>query len=254
VGRPLASLPIACKAVPALDVSDATFQVDILDRSMTVPVLVDLWAPWCGPCRTLGPIIEKVVDATDGAVALAKVNIDDNPKIAATFQVQSIPAVFAIDQGKIVDQFIGALPERAVQEFVDRLVPVPSEADQLVAAGDEGSLRKALELDPAHIGAIERLADLLVNRGEQAEALGLLERIPENAETRRIAARARLPLSGSDDGTWSPDEVASRIQSLLEKVPGDDDARQEIVDLIETMDLDDARRAEYRRALASKLF
>jgi len=240
--------------VPALDVSDATFQADILDRSMTVPVVIDLWAPWCGPCRTLGPIIEKVVDATQGSVALAKVNIDENPKIAATFQVQSIPAVFVIDQGKIVDQFIGALPEQAVQEFVNRLLPVPSEADQLVAAGDEASLRKALELDPAHSEAIERLADIHVRRGEPAEALALLERIPENAETRRIAARARLPLLGSGDGPWSPDKVATRIEALLDKVPGDDDARQEIVDLIETMDLDDARRAEYRRALASKLF
>jgi putative thioredoxin len=240
--------------VPALDVSDATFQVDILERSMTVPVLVDLWAPWCGPCRTLGPIIEKVVDATQGAVALAKVNIDENPKIAATFKVQSIPAVFAIDQGQIVDQFIGALPEQSVQEFVNRLMPAPSEADNLVAIGDEASLRAALELDPAHAGAIEQLADLLVNRGEPTEALALLERIPETAETRRIAARARLPRSASGEAPWTPEEVATRIRLLLEKVPGDDDARQEIVDLIETMDLDDTRRSEYRRALTSKLF
>jgi putative thioredoxin len=240
--------------VAAFDVTDATFQADILDRSMTVPVLVDLWAPWCGPCRTLGPIIEKVVDATDGAVALAKVNIDENPKIASTFRVQSIPAVFAIDKGNVVDEFIGALPERSVQEFVDRLMPAPSEADRLVSAGDEASLRKALELDPAHAGAIEGLADVLVNRGEPAEALALLERIPENPETRRIAARARLPRSASDGEAWSADRVAARVQSLLDKVPDDDDARQEIVDLIETMDLDDVRRAEYRRALASKLF
>jgi putative thioredoxin len=241
-------------AVPAVDVTDDSFQVDVLDRSMTVPVVIDLWAPWCGPCRTLGPIIESVVDATDGAVALTKVNIDENPKIASTFQVQSIPAVFAVDQGKVVDQFIGALPERSVKEFVDRLLPMPSEADQLAAAGDEASLRKALALDPAHGGAIEALADLLVNRGEPAEALSLLERIPENAETRRIAARARLPRSASNGGTWSPEEVADRIRLLLDKVPGDDDARQEIVDLIETMDLDDPHRADYRRALTSKLF
>jgi putative thioredoxin len=241
-------------AVSALDITDASFQVDVLDRSMTVPVLIDLWAPWCGPCRTLGPIIESVVDATEGAVALVKVNIDENPKIAATFQVQSIPAVFAVDQGKIVDQFIGALPERAVKEFVDRLLPMPSEVDQLVAVGDEASLQKALELDPAHSGAIEALADLLVNRGAPAEALALLQRIPENADTRRIAARARLPRSASDGGAWSAEEVADRIGLLLEKVPGDEDARQEIVDLIETMELDDPKRAEYRRALATRLF
>jgi putative thioredoxin len=187
-------------------------------------------------------------------VALTKVNIDENPKIASSFQVQSIPAVFVIDQGKIVDQFVGALPEREVQEFVDRLAPQPSEADELVALGDEASLRKALELDPAHAGAIERLADVLVEGGESAEALALLERIPENAETRRIAARARLPRLEDGTAGWSPEEVAARIAELLDKVPGDDEARQEILDLIETMDLDDPRRAQYRRALASKLF
>lgn len=239
--------------VAAIDVTDATFQAEVLERSMSVPVLIDLWAPWCGPCRTLGPILEKVVDATEGSVALTKVNIDENPRIASTFQVQSIPAVFVIHEGKIVDQFIGALPERAVQEFVDRLAPQPSEADQLVAAGDEASLRKALELEPAHTGAIEALAGILVDGGQSTEALALLERIPENAETRRIAARARLPRSGGGD-TWSADEIAARISELLERVPGDDDARQEVVDLIETMDLDDPRRAQYRRALTSKLF
>jgi putative thioredoxin len=240
--------------VAATDVTDATFQADVLERSMTVPVLIDLWAPWCGPCKTLGPILEKVVDATEGTVALTKVNIDENPRIASTFQVQSIPAVFVIHEGKIVDQFIGALPEREVQAFVDRLAPQPSEADLLVALGDEASLRKAIQLEPAHAGAIEALAGLLVDDGDPAEALALLERIPENAETRRIAARARLPRSDDGGDGWSPDEVAARISELLEKVPGDDDARQEIVDLIETMDLDDPRRATYRRALTSKLF
>ncbi len=240
------------QSVAAVDVTDATFQTEVIERSMSVPVVIDLWAPWCGPCRTLGPIIEKVVDATGGSVALAKVNVDENPRISSTFQVQSIPAVFAISGGKIVDQFVGALPERAVQEFVARLAPEPSEVDQLVAAGDETSLRQALELDPAHVGAIEALADLLLARGEPAEALAFLERIPETAETRRIAARARLQLDG--DGTWSADDVSQRIDELLAKVPGDDGARQEIVDLIETMDLDDPRRAQFRRALTSKLF
>jgi putative thioredoxin len=240
--------------VPAIDVTDATFEIEVLELSMRVPVVVDLWAPWCGPCRTLGPVIERAVDATEGAVALAKVNVDENPKIAATFQVQSIPAVFVIQEGKIVDHFLGALPERAVQEFVGRFVASPSEADVLVASGDETSLRKALELDPAHAGAIERLADLLVDRGEPAEALNLLDRIPETAETRRIAARARLLNANPGDGAWSADEVARRIDELLERVPGDDDARQEIVDLIETMDLEDPRRSAFRRALTSKLF
>jgi putative thioredoxin len=238
----------------AIDVTDDTFETEVLDRSQTVPVLVDLWAPWCGPCRTLGPIIEKIVEATSGAVALTKVNIDENPRVASTFQVQSIPAVFAIDRGKVVDRFIGALPERSVEEFVARLVAVPSEADELVARGDEVSLRQALELDPAHAGAIGALADLLVDRGELDEALALLERIPETGETRRIAARARLARVDGGNGTRSADDAEARIRQLLEKVPGDEEARQQIVDLIETLDGDDARRAEFRRALASKLF
>jgi putative thioredoxin len=240
--------------VVAIDVNDITFQSDVLERSMKVPVVVDLWAPWCGPCRTLGPILERVVDASEGAVALAKVNVDENPKISATFQVQSIPAVFAIDKGKVVDQFVGALPERAVREFVEKLAPQASEADDLVALGDEASLRKALELEPAHSGAIEALATILVDAGQRDEALALLERIPETAATRRIAARARLPWLDGGAGTWSSDKISARMAELLDKVPGDDTARQEILDLLETMDPDDPLRAQYRRALTSKLF
>src|SRR5580658_1772888 len=131
-----------------MDVTDATFQDEVILRSATVPVVVDLWAPWCGPCTTLGPMLENAVAATGGAVALAKVNIDENPRIAQSFGVQSIPAVFAIRDGKVVDQFIGAVPEAQVTAFVQKQAPPPSEADTLVAAGDEASLRRALELEP----------------------------------------------------------------------------------------------------------
>ena len=145
-----------------VDVTDATFEAEVLRRSSEVPVVVDLWAPWCGPCKTLGPIIEQVVDATGGAVALAKVNVDENPAVAGSFQVQSIPAVFALKDGKVVDAFIGALPESAVSEFVAKLIPEPSEADQLVEegqrTGSEAPLLKALELQPDHVGAITALA------------------------------------------------------------------------------------------------
>src|SRR5438045_9759765 len=97
-----------------IEVTDETFEVDVLERSKQVPVVVDLWAPWCGPCRTLGPIIEKVVDATEGKVELVKVNVDENPRVSSTFQVQSIPAVYAIKDGKVVDGFIGRSEERRV--------------------------------------------------------------------------------------------------------------------------------------------
>ena len=127
--------PDAAGSVVAMDVTDQTFQEDVLTRSMTVPVVVDLWAPWCGPCKTLGPMLERAVAATDGAVELAKVNVDDNPRVAQTFQVQSIPAVFAIAGGQVVDQFIGALPEDQVTAFVQGLAPAPERGRP---AGREG--------------------------------------------------------------------------------------------------------------------
>ena len=105
------------------DVTDATFNTDVVERSRTVPVVVDLWAEWCGPCRTLGPILEKVVADTGGQVELAKVDIDANPSVASMFQVQSIPAVYAMKDGKVVDGFLGAQPEWQVAEFVQRLYP-----------------------------------------------------------------------------------------------------------------------------------
>ena len=113
----------------AIDVTDATFQAEVIHKSAEVPVVIDLWAPWCGPCTTLGPILEKVIDATGGQVVLAKVNIDENPGISKAFQVQSIPAVFAMQNGQIVDGFVGAVPEREVQ------------AVRRSAAADEGGVR-----------------------------------------------------------------------------------------------------------------
>ncbi|HUP70290.1 MAG TPA: thioredoxin [Acidimicrobiales bacterium] len=131
-----------------VDVTDATFDQDVIERSRQVPVIVDLWAEWCGPCKTLGPILEKVVAEAEGRVALAKVDIEANRGLAASFRVQSIPAVFAIRDGQVVDQFVGALPEAQVRQFVERVAPPPTEADLLAAKGDEVSLRQALELEP----------------------------------------------------------------------------------------------------------
>ena len=174
----------------AFDVTDATFEVEVLQRSKETPVVVDLWAPWCGPCRTLGPLIEKVIDDTDGAVVLTKVNVDENPEISQAFRVQSIPAVHALKDGKVVDQFIGAQPEPVIREFVDRLVP--SERDDaiaaLLAAGDETSLRQVLELDAGNEPATLALAELLASDSRRDEALELLKRLPESAATCRVAA------------------------------------------------------------------
>ncbi|HET6795056.1 MAG TPA: tetratricopeptide repeat protein [Acidimicrobiales bacterium] len=234
-----------------IDVTDATFEKEVLERSDQVPVVVDLWAPWCGPCRTLGPILEKVVDAAGGTVELAKVNVDDNPGVAQAFRVQSIPAVYAVQNRQVVDSFIGALPEAAVQDWVSRLAPQETEADRLVAAGDEQSLRKALDLQPDHAGAVVGLAELLVGSGRTEEALELLARIPETAETRRVAALARL---GGEAATAGPDGLEARLDALLEQVKDDDAARQEFVDILETMGPDDPRTATYRKALTARLF
>ena len=234
------------------DVTDATFQRDVLDRSAEVPVVVDLWAEWCGPCRTLGPLIEKVVAETGGKVELAKVDVDSNPSISAAFQVQSIPAVYAISGGKVVDSFIGALPEPAVREFVSRLAPTQSEADRLAAQGDEASLRQAIEIEPDHPGAVVALAELLVEGGQGQEALALLARVPETAESRRVAALARLGPNGATAAEGA--DVDARLQALLDRVKDDEAARREFVDLLEMLGADDPRTPRYRRALASRLY
>src|ERR1700683_1020522 len=234
-----------------MDVTDPTFTDAVLTRSNDGPIVVDLWAPWCGPCKTLGPMLEKAVAETGGAVELAKVNVDENPRVAQTFQVQSIPAVFAIHNGQVVDSFIGALPEAQVTAFVQRLAPGPSEADHLVEPGAEASLRRALDLEPDHVGATEALARLFVDRGDAAEALAALQRLPETETGRALAAEARLLEAGVD---VSDDGIVSKLDELLERVREDDAARQEFVDLLETMGSADPRTNEYRRALAARLF
>ncbi len=237
------------------EVTDATFEADVLNRSDDVPVVVDLWAPWCGPCRTLGPILEKVVDETGGKVELVKINVDENPQSSAAFRVQSIPAVYAVRDHQVVNGFIGAQGESAVRTFVEELLPSESETKiaELVASGDEASLRSALELDPGHEPAVIALAELLVGKGETEEALGLLDRIPESAETRRVAALARVGDELPPEGA-AGEEVTAKLDALLEQVKADDDARQEFVDLLELLGPDDPRTSHYRKALTSRLF
>jgi putative thioredoxin len=233
----------------AVDVTDATFQTEVLDKSNDVAVVVDLWADWCGPCKTLGPIIEKVIDETNGKVVLAKVNVDENPGLNQAFKVQSIPAVYAFRNGTVVDGFMGAYPEHAVKEFVDGLLPSEEQVAvaELIDAGDEGSLRIALSMEPANEDVIVPLAQLLVDDGRADEALALLERIPESDRTRHVAALARV-------GEAPQDDYDEQLAALLERVKTDDDARQKYVDILELMGQHDPRTADYRRMLTARLF
>jgi putative thioredoxin len=233
-----------------VDVTDATFEDEILRRSEQVPVVVDLWAEWCGPCKVLGPIIEKVVAETNGEVVLAKVDTETNPQLAAMFQVQSIPAVHAVVNGRVVNSFVGALPEEQVRAFVDSLRPSEDQrrVAALIAEGNEASLRMALSVDPANEAAIVALAELYVRESRSEEALELLAKIPENAETRRVAALARTGAAPVDDG------VEEKLDALLERVKNDDAARQEFLDLLEVMGANDPRTAPYRKRLTQRLF
>jgi putative thioredoxin len=233
-----------------IDVTDASFDADVLTRSLEVPVVVDLWAEWCGPCKTLGPIIEKVIDEMHGRVVLAKVDVDSNPRVGQAFQVQSIPAVFAIKDRKVIDQFVGALPEAKVRAWISKFAPARTEADELADLDDEASLRKALSLAPDHPVAIPKLASLLIDSGTNHEAMALLARIPETAETRRLASLARV---GADARQAESTGVIDELQTLLANVRADENAKQRYVDLLAVLG-DDPRVPDLRRKLANALF
>lgn len=234
-----------------VDVTDATFQTHVLEQSMRTPVVIDLWATWCQPCVSLGPIIERVVEATNGKVVLAKVDVDANPQIASAFKVQSIPAVFAMDQQRIVAEFLGARPEEFVAEWVNKLLPTAeqTEVERLLALGDEASLRAALELEPDNEPVSIALAELLVADGRSDDAKTILAKLPETPEVRRVLAMARTGLADA-----SGLDVEAELLALLDRVKDDDEARQRFVDLLAVLGPDDERTADYRRKLTSKLF
>jgi len=233
-----------------LEVTDNDFEKEVLERSENQPVVVDLWAPWCGPCKSLGPILEKVIEETKGAVQLVKVNIDDNPGVAGAFRVQSIPAVFAIHKKDVVSSFVGAQGEDAVRDFVQKLLAKeePTELDKLIENGDEESLRKALAIEADNAIAVTSLAQFLVERngdGDKEEAVNILERIPETPETRRVLAIARLEDVG---------DIESELSELIGKVKIDEKARGRFIDLLELLGPDDPRTSEWRQRLTSALF
>lgn len=232
-----------------VDVTDDTFQTEVIDRSMSTAVVVDLWAEWCGPCRTLGPILEKVIDATNGAVVLAKVDVDKNPAIAQAFQAQSIPMVVAIKDGRPVNGFVGAQPEHVVAQFVSELTPSAEEVmvGDLIDAGDEESLKRALTIIPGHEEATVVLADLLITAGRQNEALEWLAKVPETDAVRHYAAMARL-------ATNPVDNYDAELERLLPNVKLDENVRQEFLDILEAMGSADPRVIQWRKRLTSALY
>ncbi len=181
------------------DVTEADFQQEVIERSKAVPVVVDFWAAWCGPCRQLGPAIEQAVMERGGAVELAKVDVDSNPQLATAFHVQGIPAVKAFRDGELVDEFTGALPPARINEFLDRIVPseVEEAAKAAVESGDEATLREALATGPRNPAVIAALARILLARGDHEEAAALTADGTGDFTLGGLNARAEL--AGSED-------------------------------------------------------
>ena len=251
----------------ATDVAEASFQSAVIERSSEVPVVVDFWAEWCGPCRQLGPALESAVDSRKGEVELAKVDVDSNQALAAEYQVQGIPAVKAFKDGKVIQEFTGAIPPAQIDAFLNSIVP--SEADRLVDGGDEASLRRALELDPSHAPAAQQLGRLLLERGENDEAAELLEAHPGDFIADGLAARARL-LSGGANGAvadelgaaftaWDAGEHEAALEGLQSAIEATEDAdrrdqlRRVMVAIFTELGADHPLAREHRRRLAQAL-
>jgi len=245
-----------------MDVTEATFQTAVIERSRELPVVVDFWAEWCGPCRQLTPALERAVAARAGKVELAKVDVDANPRLANTFRVQGIPAVKAFRDGAVAAEFVGAQPPQAVDKFLDSLLP--SEADALVRQGDEPSLRKALEFEPRRADAIVPLARILHARGESDEALELLGRLGGSFAADGLAARIALeqndgqPDLGAAFKALDDGDQQRALDLMLKTLPSadgaKDDIRRVIVGVLDDLGVEHPLSRDYRRRLAAALY
>jgi putative thioredoxin len=249
------------------EVSEHDFEARVIDRSRDVAVVVDFWAEWCGPCRTLGPALEVAVARRAGEVELAKVDVDRNPMLAQAFGIRGIPAVKAFRDGRIAAEFTGAIPPARIEEFLDRLLP--SEADRLAAAGDEDSLRRALEADPRHAEAARKLGRLLVARGEHNEARAILE--PAAADFVAAGLLARINLTAAVNGSepdarltdafaaWDAGDLERALERLQDAVADTTDPerqdllRQAMVAIFTELGPDSPVARSHRRRLAAAL-
>jgi putative thioredoxin len=244
-----------------VDVTEATFEREVLERSHQLPVVVDFWAEWCGPCHALGPVLEKAATEREGKVVLAKLDTEANPRIAAAFRIQGIPAVKAFRDGRVVSEFVGAQPPAEVARFLDGLLP--SEADALVESGDEDALRRALELEPRRADAATALARILADRGERDEALTILANVAGSFAADGLAARLRLESDPELQGAFAAVDGGSfqeGLDRLIGAIPSSadaerrDDLRRSVVGVLDELGVEHPVSRESRRKLAAALY